>query len=236
MKSVRGLEARTIAKLEQDGWEIMSQTQGRLQSEIRVRRATKPLSRRTLAIGGSVVAALAVVIVLGATGVFGDESGDASVAASASASVSAPAPAPSESAQAQTDEPTDIAVLTGGSNQDLADLLQLTNTCDPSIGRFADEYAGRTVSFDGSIGAMNLHGSASTRYDILIGAGDYSTTESDGPAFQFRDVNTVADLHYVGDTPGTIGVGTNLTVTATVGEYEPQTCLFLLEPVTTVVR
>lgn len=234
MKSVRGLEARAIAKLEQDGWELVSQTQGRLQSEIHVRRVVKPLPRRAFAIGGSVVAALVVVIVFGATGVFGDGNGDTRVAAAPSAP--AHVPASEEPVSMPSDPAANVAVLTGASNQDLAGLLRLTDTCDPSIGRFAAEYDGRTVSFDGSIGAMNLHGSASARYDILIGAGDFSATQSNGPAFQFRDVDAVADLHYIGDVPGTIGVGTNLTVTATVGEYEPQTCLFLLEPVTTVVR
>lgn len=83
---------------------------------------------------------------------------------------------------------------------------------------------------------MNNHGNYKTRYDILIGAGDFSETEAPGPAFQFRDVNVTYDLHFKGDPPDTIGVGTNLHVTAEIDEYESSSCLFLLEPVETTVR
>ena len=74
-----------------------------------------------------------------------------------------------------------------------------------------------------------------SRYDILVGAGDCSETTSRGPAFQLWDVNTVFDLHYVGDVSDAIGRGTNLGLTATVGECSAQ-CLLRLTPVETVVR
>lgn len=71
---------------------------------------------------------------------------------------------------------------------------------------------------------------------LLIGAGDFSKTSASGPAFQFRDVNATSDLHYTGNMPDTIGVGTNLHVTAQVDEYEPNSCPFLLESVETAFR
>lgn len=71
---------------------------------------------------------------------------------------------------------------------------------------------------------------------ILVGAGDFSETSAPGPAFQFRDVNTTGDLNFVGTTPETIGVGTNLDVTASVLHYEASSCLSLLDPVSTAVR
>jgi hypothetical protein len=49
-------------------------------------------------------------------------------------------------------------------------------------------------------------------------------------------VNTISDLRYTGNVPDTIGVGTNLHITAQIDEYEPNSCLFLLEPVETAFR
>jgi len=38
VKAVRGLEFRTCSKWEKEGWEVVSQTPGRLQTEIVIRR------------------------------------------------------------------------------------------------------------------------------------------------------------------------------------------------------
>ena len=96
---------------------------------------------------------------------------------------------------------------------------------------------GRTIDFDGNIAYMNPHGSYTTRSDLLIAAGDYSTTAFAGPKFQFWDVNITNDLHLTGSNiPDTIGMGTNLRVVAEVGEYNSTSGLFLLEPVRTEVR
>lgn len=127
-------------------------------------------------------------------------------------------------------------MLTAESSAELRNVLELTDYCDSSIAEFAAEFEGRTVSFDASIGAMNTHDGASTRYDILISAGNFTETEAPGPMFQFRDVNTTGDLNFAGDVPDSIGVGTNLRVTAEVGAYESGTCLLLLEPIETIVR
>lgn len=240
VKCVRGMEARTAARWQQDGWEVVSQKQGRLQSELALRRPARKLPRNVLAIGGGVAAALVVVIVLGATGVFGDDgNGGSDVVAdrpSASSTRGSGAETPQPSATPTSDAQAEPAVVTAANSPELAALLQLTENCDPSIDAFAKQYEGRTIAFDGSILKMNNHGSYATRYDMLIGAGDYSTTSSRGPSFQFEDVNTTFDMHYKGDVPDTIGEGTNLGVTATVVEYNPTQCLFRLEPVETVVR
>lgn len=240
VKCVRGMESRSVARWEQDGWEVVSQKQGRLQSELEIRRPVRKISRRTLAIGGGVVAGLIVVIVLGATGVFGGEGDQSDVADGASGTASAPAasrtlassPTPTPAAEANA-EPT---AVTSENTPEFAALLQVGDYCDASIDAFATEYEGRTVSFDGSIFTVNNHGSYSTRYDILVGAGDFSTTESRGPAFQFEDVNTTFDLHSTGEVPDAIGEGTNLAVTATVGAYNPRRCLLRLVPVETAFR
>lgn len=83
---------------------------------------------------------------------------------------------------------------------------------------------------------MNNHVDASTRYDILILAGDYGNTSPTGPNFQYNDVGTF-DLHLTGATaPDSISVGDNLRIVATVNEFDRDSCLFVLEPVSTEVR
>lgn len=243
VRAVRGLESRTISKWEREGWEFVSQSPAKLQTELLFRRP-KPKSRALLygIVGGSAAVVLAIVIGIGVA-----TEGDGQEPTSASETPSSiTTPSPSEEEQAETTEPGDEvveetaesapAVLTTESSAELRNVLELTNYCDSSIAEFATEFEGRTISFDASIGAMNTHDGASTRYDILIGAGNFSETEAPGPMFLFRDVNTTGDLHFAGDVPDSIGVGTNLHVTAEVGAYESGPCLLLLEPIKTIVR
>ncbi len=122
-------------------------------------------------------------------------------------------------------------------SKDLAALLKVGDNCASSVATFATKYAGRDIEFDGSITALLPHGSYKTRYDIGIGAGDKGDNTAFGPTFQFQNVNTTSDLHYVGAVPDNIGVGTKLHIVAEVGEYEgDNTCLFQLTPVSTKVR
>lgn len=128
--------------------------------------------------------------------------------------------------------------LTRATSSDLRRLLALTDGCSPAIAGFADKYAGQDIAFDGSIVAMNHHDSSTTRYDILVNAGDFSATKAiPGPNFQFRDVNVTYDLKLTGSNiPDMIGVGQNLRVVAKVDTFISNQCLFLLDPVSTQVR
>lgn len=143
----------------------------------------------------------------------------------------------SETAAPESTVPAVEPTLTTDSNADLAALLRGTDTCAATIGAFATKYRGRTIEFDGSIGAMAKHDDYDTQYDILVSYGDFSETVSyGGPSFQFRDVG-ILDLNLVGsDIPDSIGVGANLHVVARVGDFVENQCLFLLDPVTTAIR
>lgn len=231
------MESRTVTKWESDGWELVSQTPRKLRTELTFRRP-KPKTRwLPWVAGGAVLAgALAVIIVVG---VVSERNAAPSSSPSAAPSESAVLPKASPSAAAPTTappvQPQDVA-LTPQNNSELAAVLALGDNCDPSIAAFAETYRGRTISFPGNVAVLGPHGGATTRYDILVGAGDFSETSASGPTFQFRDVNTTDDLHFVGTGPDTIGAGTNLDVTAQVDEYEASSCLFLLDPVSTAVR
>lgn len=234
VRSIRGLEARTITKWEKDGWELVSQDATKLQTQLRFRRPKSPFPWKVLAVVGVVLAVLAVVITIGVALSSGDEevTTEPAPAVTSAPPETTSSPEPSQEAEAPAQE----VVLTAENSADLAALL-VGPSDGPSVEQFAREYAGRLIEFDGSIGAMTPHGDASTRYDILLVFGDYSDTQSfGGPSFQFRDVNTTSDLHYVGDIPDTIGVGTNVHVVAEVGAFDPATTLFQLTPVTTQFR
>lgn len=238
VRAIRGLEARTVAKWEKDGWEVVSQATGKLQTEIVVRRP-KPKSRVLLyAIGGGALAiALATVVTVG---VISEKTAPAA-GMGATPSARAGEEFTSEAELSESDEPAESAepegiVITAESNPEFAALLALGDYCDQSIPAFAEKYRGQSIAFDGNVGTLNNHVGYTTRYDILLGAGDHGETSQFGPAFQFRDVNLASDLHYVGDVPDTLGVSDNLQITAEVDEYEPSSCLFLVDPVETSFR
>ena len=244
VQAIRSTEARTIAKWEKLGWEFVSQDKGTLRTEITFRRAKRQLPWRLMAVAGGALAVL--IAVAAAFGLFDEEPGTAAPPAPVVVETTTAAPASTPAAEATPSEeatemtasakPVEDSVLTAENNADLAELLTL-DTCSGTIADFAAKHQRQTITFDGNIAAMNPHDNAKTRYDILVGAGDYSTTTATGPAFQFRDVNTTFDLQLAGENiPDTIGKGDNLRVTAQVGEYEDKSCLFLLKPIKTEFR
>nr|WP_244960577.1 DUF4839 domain-containing protein [Pseudoclavibacter chungangensis] len=228
VRVLRGTERRAVSKWERQGWRIVSHHQGRLQTEITFQRPKKKMNVRVIALIAGVAAVLLVPVI-----VFGtlneDRSGEAGEATST--------PSRTDSAQAGELEPTksaDIAVdevVTVENNAEFAALLDVADTCDSSVAVFAEKYRGRSVEFDGHIGALAPHGSATTRYDILVGPGDFDENSVRGPTFQLRDVNTTSDLHVTGDVPDSIGPGSNVHLVAQVDRYEAGSCLLLLEPV-----
>jgi len=146
---------------------------------------------------------------------------------------------------------TEEGILTVENNEDLAALLTLKNSSDPSVKAFAAKYAGRTIEFNGNIASMiNFADEESnsnqiyminykdvdTRYDLLIYAGDYSKTSAYGPNLKFAKVN-MSDLHLTGNNiPDSIGRGQNLRITAKVQEYNEIQDLFLLQPISLEIR
>lgn len=245
VQAIRSTEARTIAKWEKLGWEFVSQDKGTLRTEITFRRPKRQLPWRLMAVAGG---ALAVLIAIAAAfGLLDEEPGTAAPPAPVAVETTTAAPASTPPAKVTPTEetpkttaaakPVEDSVLTVENNTDLAELLRLGDYCSGTIADFAAKYQGQTITFDGNIAAMNPHGNAKTRHDILVGAGDYSTTTATGPAFQFRDVNTTFDLHLVGENiPDTVGTGDNVRITAQVVKYDSSPCQFVLKPVSTEFR
>jgi hypothetical protein len=256
VQAIRGSEAKTIAKWEKDGWELDSRSQGLLRTEMTFRRVKpttlgsriraafgrlEPTKQRTLLAASAAVALLVIVVgvVVGMQRGDGDSPSNASATAPAGPSdTSAEDQAPAETSSASLPTtPAAEEILTVENNEQLAALVASKNPSVAEVGAFAAEYRGRTIEFDGNIAYMNNHGGYTTRYDLLINAGDFSPTTSSGPNFQFQDVNITSDLHLTGsNVPDTIGTGNNLRIVARVGDYNSTQELLFLKPVSTQVR
>lgn len=243
VRAIRGTEARTITKWKQQGWEVVDQKPGKLQTEILLRKPRPKFPWARAAIIGGIVLVLIVFLIIMSI-LEGDAPSDEPATApqtsvepeneNDSAAFEATPEEATGAAEASTTA-TEAAVITVENNSDFAAVVSAPAYCSDQIASFASKYSGQTLRFEGSIDKMASHGDYDTRYDILISAGDFSETTAVGPAFQFRDVN-MNDLNLTGDVPDTIGVGDNLAVTATVDEYVPEQCLFLLDPQETSVR
>ncbi|MBS7548225.1 hypothetical protein [Dietzia massiliensis] len=132
--AVRGTERRAVAKKEAEGWELVEQDQGRVKTTLKFRRPKPPLPRKQIAIGAGVAVVLVGILAVGAA-LEGDD--DAVEAESAAAMIEEPAEPldlpPAIEAGAPSDNPVAAEALTAETNPDLAALLQLTDTCSPSI-------------------------------------------------------------------------------------------------------
>ena len=260
VRAIRGTESKTIAKWQQDGWELSSQSQGSmLRTELTFRRVKREtLGSRAWAafrglaprvqLGLTALAGCVVLLVVVTVVVLGMRDGTATVGSTAAPTEAAPPPSaePAEVAP-QTPEatgsqvvpvpPVTEEVLTPATNADLAALLTVSDPGAAVVEAFAARYQGRLVEFDANIASMSKHGDYGTRYDLLMFGGDYSTSAAAGPNFQFQDVNTTSALHWEGASiPATIGAGTNVHVVARVLNYNSTQQLFFLDPVSTRAR
>lgn len=235
VQAIRGTEARSIAKWQKAGWEFVDQNQGTLRTALNFRRPKPKVPWVLIAVAAGVVLLLAIVGGIAGALQDGDDKGpkspsETTVVASGKLSET---PKPEESASDESDANQVLAVE---NSKDLAALLAVPDYCDETIATFAAKYEGRTIEFDGSIASMLNHGDYDTRYDIVVHPGDKGPKSVVGPAFKFEDVN-VPDLHLTGaNIPDSVGTGDLLHVVARVGEYNPDQCLFFLEPVSTEIR
>lgn len=127
-------------------------------------------------------------------------------------------------------------VLTIDNCEELASMLSKKAAIDESYLSFASKYAGRTIEFDGRIDYVVKYKNYDTRYEILVSAGDYDPNHVIGPAFKFQDVGA-NDLDL--DTlflEEKIQVGKNVRIVAKVGEFDSNSELFFLDPISVTER
>lgn len=91
--TVRGLEGRTLSKMEQDGWELVERAEApMLRSKLTFRRQRKPLPRWAWIVGGTAAAAIVTAIVVGS--ITEGDSAPAPTAATTAAAATTPSVTP----------------------------------------------------------------------------------------------------------------------------------------------
>ena len=126
-----------------------------------------------------------------------------------------------------------VPKLTADNCADFKALLALKDPDDPSVGKFASKYYGQTIEFDGCVTAMQNHEDYDTRWDVLIGAGDFDENKMRGPNFRLTDVSFY-DMNVSGGD--SISVGENIHVIANVDEYDSNTGLFEIDIISIEIR
>lgn len=146
--------------------------------------------------------------------------------------------ATSEETQSSETEESATPNLTVDNCEELAAMLLVEAEIDSLYSEFAEAYKESVIEFDGCITYVANHDDYDTRFDILLSAGDYidDNTANPGPVFKFEDVNTmnlgIEDLFL----PEFIKAGSNVHVIAKVKNFNADTGLFFLEPVTITER
>ena len=136
-------------------------------------------------------------------------------------------PVESETPNSTTEPTTEPAEnLTVENCPDLAALLTLRDPGDPSVAAFASKYYGQVIEFDGCVMNMQHHGDFDTRWDVLLGAGDYDENSALGPNFRLTDVNFY-DINVSGGD--SVYAGLNVHIVAEVGDYNSNSQLFELD-------
>ncbi|WP_347223666.1 DUF4839 domain-containing protein, partial [Bacteroides congonensis] len=144
---------------------------------------------------------------------------------------------PEETQSSETEEPP-VPNLTVNNCEELATMLAVEAEIDSLYSEFAEAHKESVIEFDGCITYIVNHDDYDTRYDILLSAGDYidDDTVNPGPVFKFEDVNTmnlgIEDLFL----PEFVKAGSNIHVVAKVKNFNEDTGLFFLEPVTITER
>jgi hypothetical protein len=239
VQAVRGTEQRSVNKWQGEGWELVEEDRGRLRTTLTFRRAKKPVPWRLVAVLAAVVAVVVASSAAMAALTGGEDEPAASPTASDTPSISpsaepsetpAASPDPTSSAATTPSEQAAPVVLTVKNSDDVAGLLATRDYCDPAIGRFADDHAGDTIEFDGSVSALF---STRGRSDLTVSPGDKGPRSTTGPVFKFERV-TSTDLGLEG--ADALELGDLVRVTAAVDRYEGQQCLLYLNPETTTLR
>ena len=230
VRAVRGLVEQTRAKWEKDGWEYVSQTDGKLQSKLNFRRPKKKLPVKLIAIGGGAFAVILTTIIV---------IGTVSEANNKPASVAQPSTASSSPSVTASSTPTSTAnpVITVQNNPEFAKLLSTKGTDLAAWQQFYDRYKGQTLEFDGNVGYMQDVAGTKYTVDMLIFGGNYSETSQSGPPFKVASVNVNSGFPMPKDGARTrLFQGDNIHVVAKLDDYKSKQELFFISLISTTLR
>lgn len=236
----KGKKESTLTKMNADGWELTEELDGTSRSMLTFRKPTKSLNMKLAIPSGIGVVALVAGIAFFS---FPEDIAEteASVVASANSSTPSDSPLPAEDPELPAPSTTDetyrhsTAILTVENSPELAQVLTESEYCSGSFDEFAKAYAGETIEFDGHISNILPGGGHRMIHDALLSSGDYGYRQ--GPAFKFTegpyDPGLGVDLN---DPSVSMAEGQPLHIIAKIKSYDPNSCLFYVEPVEISLR
>lgn len=255
VKVIRGREASKVAEMQNQGWEMVSQTQGTLRTEMTFRRVKKRFSYAPWMGGVALGMLIALFLAFNTLGDDDDPEPNDPPAAAATeqtdeptdeptpppteepseettgTTTEEPTPSPTEEpAEEPTEEPTEADP--GAPPGDA--VLTIQNSPDLKALLTADDDYSLNRSFAKTHQGRKIQfdgsvADATPGYFLVYFGNDSDTNATSGPAFQFR-VRTLQ----VGGRPA--ATGDNLRFVATVGAFNVDQGLFFLTPVKVTER
>jgi hypothetical protein len=228
--AVRGFEARTRTKWENQGWDFVAQDKGGVRTKLSFRRPQPKVNWLVVSgLGALVAGGIGFAIFMGSI------EGQGSLTAGDEPAATAPSETPADES---ANEPNYVApeILTIENNADLAALLASEGDNISMNQAFFDRYNGASIEFDGNIGYVaNLEGDE-TLFDVLVLVDDYSETSAIGPMFRVLNVN-YGDFNLSGENvPDSITMGMNVRIVGKVVDWDESALTFEFEIISTEVR
>lgn len=130
-----------------------------------------------------------------------------------------------ESEEEEKDE-----IITVDNNELFNKIINARSPENKDVQEFADKYSGKTIEFDGNIQFLELKDGYDTRYSLMVNSKDYKEDCIYGPNFRFKNIG--ANDFKIDDKDDNmyykapLNVGDSVRITATVGEFNPDTQVF----------
>lgn len=201
VKAVRGLEPRTRAKLEQEGWEFVSQEKGTVRTAMSFRRPKPAVPWKMIGIGGGVFALIiAVALVFSAF----EDDGDSNAGAEA-----LPPSTPSQSPTTEASTPSDESAKSAPAATDITvdELLDKLNSAGMGGIQVGDHFRLTGELFMSELWATGVSGEYSVLLKAHGGEQDLSVFVDESEAAGWRDgteiemVVEVGEVTIDGETP-----------------------------------
>jgi len=228
VKVIRGFEAKKISEYENDGWELVSQAEGKLRTTITFRRPKKPIPLKLVVSGVAGVLVLATIITVGAL------TEDKTARPNTTVTTSTPETSEPEQVEPEPEESTEV-VLTAETNSDVARLLKPKSEEYAFWQVFYDKYKGRSIELDANVADMLLLGDSQYTYSVLFYPGDYSDDTAYGPPM--RDPRVVIPYDWHKTNPDDIVVRrSNIRLVARIVDFNSDTNVFDIQIEATTER
>lgn len=189
VRTVRGMEARTRSKLEQQGWEFVSQDQGTIRSELRFRRPKPKVPWLLVAIGAGLIAVIIIgSVIAGALRNDEQQSGAVATDSPSATQPAEPSRSSTPSSASASPTPTKSAIPSSTPTPSAASVEEITvdalaeriNTGDYATGdrfRVTGALVGEDAWMTGAAGEFTVYLKTQTGSDLLVFADEAEASQ-----------------------------------------------------------